>query len=420
MSASENDESWAGDSEECQILLALRSHPDIFAAIAQSTASELKNQRRLREQFDDDLVRAALALHDARQIAARKLPHGDKLWLTRVGLEQSTAWSVAQHKARRFAAADHVVDLCCGIGIDAAALTENCNVSAIDLDPAMVLRCEWNSRILSANAKVSGQCMDVTSADWSGQWVHADPDRRAGRDRPAKRLEQYQPGLEWMQDLTTSAVGGAIKISPASNFIQKFPGCEIELISLDGECREATVWFGELAGPNSFRATILPTGESISIDPLSAWAPQANQCDAYLFDPDPSVVRSGMLDGVAELLTLQRLDPEEEYLTGPAPVDSAFVTGFRIEAVLPNNLRELKRWLRKDPSTYYEVKCRHIPTDAASLQKQLPTGTAEPRTILIARIAGKARIVVARRVTGLRSSDIAEKTSGPDTLQPDV
>ncbi len=38
-----------------------------------------------------------------------------------------------------------------------------------------------------------------------------------------------------------------------------------------------------------------------------------------IFDPDPAVVRSGMLDGVAELLHLERLDPEEEYLTGNAP-----------------------------------------------------------------------------------------------------
>ena len=41
---------------------------------------------------------------------------------------------------------------------------------------------------------------------------------------------------------------GAIKVGPASDFGKHFAGpeFEVELISLRGECKEATVWFGEL------------------------------------------------------------------------------------------------------------------------------------------------------------------------------
>ncbi len=385
--------------DECRILNALKACPEIFEMIADCSVTELKNQKRLREQFSPDLVRAALALHDARQKAQTFLPQASQLWLTRVGLEQSTAWPVAQYKARRFEKVDHVFDLCCGIGIDSASLAACTKVTAVDIDSAMLLRCLWNSHVFGVKTAVSTQVADVSTCDWTGKFVHADPDRRAGRDRPVKRLEQYSPPLEWMQQLTQSAAGGAIKISPASNFIQKFPGCEIELISMDGECREATVWFGELAGAHSFRATVLPGGETISIDPLSAWAPQATECDAYIFDPDPSVVRAGMLDGIAELHGMQRLDTQEEYLTGPAPLQTSFVTAFQVQAVLPNNLRELKRWLRKSPSSQYEIKCRHIPTDAAAMQKQLPTGDHPPRTIFVARVAGKAKLIVTSRMT---------------------
>lgn len=383
---------------DCQILRELQAAPALFNAIAAASPEERKHQRQLRQQFDDGLVRAALAVDDARKRARGLLPAADQLWLTRIGLEQSTAWQVACHKAQRFSAFADVADLCCGIGIDAAAIAAVANVTAYDLDPAMVLRCEWNSRILQPAGRVTGQAMNVTDRSWAGLCVHADPDRRSNSDRPVKRLEQYQPALDWMQELASTAAAGAIKISPASNFMQKFPDCEIELISLNGECREATVWFGELAGPHPFRATVLPSGDTLSIDPLSAWAPVAEQCAEWLYDPDPAVVRSGMLDGVAEQLGLQRLDPEEEYLTGPHAVTSGFVNAFQVEAVLPNNVRDLKQWLRQnDPSSHYEIKCRRIPTDAAALQKRLPTGTAGPRTILLARIAGRARFVVAQR-----------------------
>jgi hypothetical protein len=384
--------------EESFLLRRLRDCPELFAAISASTPAELSGQRKLRETFADELVRAALSVHEARHRAADLLPHADQLWLTRVGLEQSTAWDVAAHKAKRFLQSDRVSDLCCGIGVDATAIAEFAEVTAIDTAPSMCLRTEWNALVWNRSEHIRTQCADVTSLDWSDKIVHVDPDRRSGRDRPTKRLELYQPSLEWMQQLTRTAAGGGIKISPASNFLQKFPACEIELISLKGECREATVWFGRLAGEHAFRATALPTGESISADPLSAWTNVVPTAAEYIFDPDPAIVRSGLLDVMAEQYGLQRLDAEEEYLTGAECTTSGFVTAFRIEAVLSGNLKDLKQHLRSDPSTHYEVKCRRIPTNADAIRRQLPTGPAAPRVIFFARISGRATIVVTHRV----------------------
>jgi hypothetical protein len=384
--------------QEVLLLQRLRECSEIFAAIAESTTAELSSQRKLRHEFDDDLVRAALSVHQARQRAAWLLPHAEQLWLTRVGLEQSTAWDVAMHKAKRFAACPEVFDLCCGIGVDAAAIAETSRVIAIDTDASMCLRTEWNAEVWHRSKQLQTECVDVTERDWSGKVVHIDPDRRSGRDRPTKRLELYQPNLGWMQQLTRTAVGGGIKISPASNFLQKFPGCEIELISLRGECREATVWFGSLSGQHAFRATALPSGESISAEPLSAWTNVVPAAAEYIFDPDPAVVRSGLIDVMAEQYSMQRLDAEEEYLTGSDCVTSGFVTAFRVEVVLSGNLKDLKRHLRSNPSTHYEIKCRRIPTNADTVRRQLPVGTAAPRVIFFARISGRATIVVAHRV----------------------
>ncbi len=391
------------ESEECRILRFLKSAPEIFAEIQECSAAELSGQKRLRQKFSDEIVRAALAVHDARVRAAGLLPAAERLWLTRTGLEQSTAWLVAHHKARRFSNAflnsePTVFDLCSGIGVDAAALANVLPVIAVDADPAMCLRSEWNSEEWKTTHPLVTQVSDVTTRNWTGQLVHADPDRRAGRDRPVKRLEQYSPDLQWMQNLIDVAIGGALKLSPASNFMQKFPGCEIELISLNGECREATVWFGCLSGTQSFRATVLPSGESIAGDPLSVSISQVAQCGEWIYDPDPAVVRSGMLEPVADQLGLSRLDSEEEYLTGETLVNSPFVSGFRVEAVLSGNPKELRQWLRRDASRHYEIKCRRIPVDARVIQRQLPCGQADPRVILFARIDGRSRIVVARRM----------------------
>lgn len=380
------------------LLQRLRETPGLFREIQDDAASELALQQRLRERYDPDLVRAALSVAAGRRKATGVLPNADQLWLTETSLEQSTHPLVAAHKASRFSVDETVLDLCCGLGSDAVALSERGPVEIVDADAAQLMCCEWN---LSAwgQTPTSARTSDAESIDVAGRLLHVDPDRRTGRARPVRRLEQYTPNLAWMQSVVQSATGGAIKIGPASNFIQKFPQCEIELTSLHGECREATVWFGTLAEREQFRATVLPSGETIAAAPLSAWAAQASEPGRYIYDPDPAVVRSGLVDAVGERLGLQRLDGEEEYLTSDSLVTSGFVTAFEVQTTLPNNEKQLRRYLRESPSGRYEVKCRHLPVDATAVAKRLPTGRGESRVVFFLRVQARSKIVVASRVT---------------------
>jgi hypothetical protein len=191
--------------------------------------------------------------------------------------------------------------------------------------------------------------------------------------------------------------GGAIKVSPASNFGGKFPGTEVELISLNGECKEATIWFGELAGDAISRATVLPANESLSGHPMDAAVPVA-PLGRYLYDPDPAIVRAGLVDVLADRLGLFRLDAAEEYLTSDQPVFSPFVQSFETLCDLPNNERDLKAWLRTSNFGQIEIKCRHIPVQADVLRRKLPLDGTNPGVIFFARLNGKARILGARRL----------------------
>lgn len=381
---------------ELDLLQQLHAAPDLQAAVRSASGNELAVQRQLRNQYDASLVRAALTLDAARRRAEGLLPEAERLWLTPVALEQATHPLVAAHKAARFPPDAPVLDLCSGIGVDTAALARRGPVTAIDHDPAMLQRLLWNLQIWN-DSPPDTQAVSAEDVSLADRFIHADPDRRSGRSRPVRRLEQYTPDLTWMQSAVRSASGGAIKIGPASNFMQKFPDCEIELISLHGECREATVWFGELCDGEQFRATVLPAGETICGDPLAAWADSAAEPSRYLLDPNPAVVRSGLIDSVCERLALQRLDSEEEYLTSEEVPQSDFVTAFEMEALLPNNQKQLRQYLRDSPGRYYEIKCRHVPIDAASVARKLPAGGVDSKVIFFLRIQGRTRIAVTRR-----------------------
>lgn len=382
---------------ECRALIELRNYPELMSAVAAATGSEFAVQARLRTEFPADLVPLAISLHQLRQRTAGKFTRAERMWLDRIGLEQATAEPVARHKAARFPLGEPVGDLCSGIGSDAWALATDHPVTAVDLRPVACLRTLWNAEVYGVAERIEVQLADVLTLPTSAGFIHIDPDRRAGGPSRANRLEDYVPNLEFLQHLAASGRGGAIKVGPASNFGGKFPNTEIELVSLNGECKEATVWFGELAGPQPCRATVLPSGASLAGHPLSAAAPVTPLGD-YLYDPDPAVVRTGLVDLCAEQLGLTRLDAAEEYLTANRLVDSPFVTPFRVLAELPNNDRDLRRHLRTGAAANYEIKCRHIPVQADALRRRLPHGSEEPLTIFVARLDGKARMIVARRM----------------------
>ena len=385
----------AESDDECRVLRELRGTPEILDLISDWSGAELGLQSRLRRQFPDDVVRAAISLHELRRKAASKFTRAASMWFDRLGQEQSTAEVVARHKALRFDAP--AFDLCCGIGGDAIALAERGPVIAVDLNPAACLRTQWNAAVYEVASRLETLCTDVGRVELGDALVHIDPDRRAGLGGRAMRIEDYVPGPEFMAKLMTRSRGGAIKLGPASNFGGKFPDAEIELISLSGECKEATVWFGALAGEHPFRATALPSGETITGDPLDA-AAEIAPLGRYLYDPDPAIVRAGMIDLVAERFGLSRLDSAEEYLTGDILVSTALVHPFEVLAELPNNEHALRTWLRASDFGQIEIKCRHIPIQAETLRRRLPLPGSQPGVVIFARLNGRSHAVVARRV----------------------
>lgn len=388
------------DNNESALLHQLRAAPQIFTEISQLTGSDLQRQKQLRKTYADNLVRAALTLSELRQRAAKKFSQADKMWFDRKGLEQSTTEHVANYKAKRFSGT--ISDYCCGIGSDAIALSHKGDLLAVDLQPAACLRTEWNAKIYQTSLETI--TADVTAFKHRGGLVHIDPDRRPHSSGKTVRVEDALPGLDFLQTLPRFFSGGAIKLSPAGNFAGKFLGVEHELISLSGECKEATIWFGDLAGKHEWRATALSVSENnkiieetISGDPLEAYV-EVGAIKKYLYDPDPALVRSALVNQFAEENHLSRLDDAEEYLTGETLLQSQFVAPFEVLAELPNNEKEIRRWFRQSEIGQVEIKCRHIPVKIEAIRKKLPLKGNQPGVLIFARIAGRARALICRRI----------------------
>jgi len=322
------------------------------------------------------------------------------MWFDPTGLEQATAEPVARHKARRFAEAT-VLDLCAGIGGDAMALAAAARrVIAVDRDPGMCRRALWNAGVYEVADRVAPVCARAETVPLPPEaLVHVDPDRRACSATRAKNLHGYVPGPEFLRALSRSSRGGAVKLGPASDFDAHFggPRVEVELVSLGGECKEATVWFGDLVTCRR-RASTLPAGLSwtdrdgpegvhVAAGPLGAW----------VFDPDPALVRSGLLDAFAVAHGLNRVAEGIGLLTGADRLASAFLTAFEVQQVLPLDLKRLRRLVAELGLGPLEIKARGLDLRLETLHDRLRPGGTRPATLLLVGGLDPARAILARR-----------------------
>jgi hypothetical protein len=213
-------------------------------------------------------------------------------------------------------------------------------------------------------------------------------------------VSDYAPGLDFLLGLTTSTAGGALKLGPSSDFQAHFGGFEIEVVSLDGECKEATVWFGDLMGSEvRRRATCLPIGATwTNLDGPDSPPRASGPLEAWVFDPDPSLVRSGLLDGFAASHGLRRIVDRVDLLTAPDRVASPFLAAFEVVDVFPLDLKVLRREVTSRALGPLEIKTRGLTTTPESYRAQLrPEGPNPATLLLIAGRSGPSRAILARR-----------------------
>ena len=385
-----DDEFWVLTTEPGKALLAHVS------TIATPRPADLQRWRKLGS-FGQ--VAAAIRIAETRRRGVAKFDRAERMWFDPVGLEQSTTRVVSRHKALRFESRA-VFDLCSGIGGDAIAMAEGSQVVAVDLDPGMARRAAWNAEVYGVSDTLVAIRGDAEAiAIPPRAFVHIDPDRRALSEKRAKTLDAYQPGLECLRGLIKTAPGGALKLGPASDFDAHFrdDDLEVELISLGGECKEATVWFGSLATCRR-RATTLPTG--------ATWTDRDAPIDAYasigpvrpwVYDADPSLARSGLLDGFANAHGLIRFIGGVDFLASEDRVDSPFLSAFEVVETLPMDRKVLKRELSARSIGVLEIKTKGIEIRPEALRKELQLEGPHEATLLIAAGEGPATVILARR-----------------------
>lgn len=351
-----------------------------------------------------ELVAAVVGQARLRVRAAAKFgPFADRMLFTRAGLEQATRLSIAARHAGRFRAAGvtSVADLGCGIGGDALGLAGlGIRVHAVDADEVTAAIAAYNLAPFGDAVTVAhGRAEDTGLEGVDAVWL--DPARRTAGHGETRRVsaDQWSPSLDWVFSLLRRWPGG-VKLGPAFDRELIPDDVEAQWISADGSTIELVLWSGSLAREGVRRAALVVRGDDAweLTAPTDAPDAEPRELGAFVHEPDGAVIRARLIGEVAHSLEAGMLAPGIAYLTSDAALTSPFVSSFRVREELPTDTKKLARALRERGIGTLEIKKRGVDVDPATLRTRLALRGEDSATLLLTRIAGRRRALLADRV----------------------
>jgi SAM-dependent methyltransferase len=369
----------------------------LLAAIATRGLTEgntLALATALRHRYPAPLVAAAMT--QARLRARARTKFGEdaaRMYFTQAGLEQATSAPVAAHRAIRYRAARCVADLCCGIGGDLRALAGGHAVLAVDRDPLTAAIATANMRALGLSDRVTVRCDDVTTVDLTGyDAAFLDPARRTA-ERRVFNVADYQPPWSFIAALVGRVGTVGVKVAPGIPHALVPPDAEAEWVSLNGDVKEAALWFGALRTEEVHRrATLVPSGATLTA--TTREAPPVAPPRRYLYEPDGAVIRAHLVAEVAALINGTLLDPTIAYITSDTLTMTPFARAYAIEDAMPFGLKRLRAYLRERGIGHVIIKKRGSPLAPDALMNDLRLSGDNHRILFLTKVAGKHTVLI--------------------------
>lgn len=358
-------------------------------ALAPTEAAFLPCLTRLQKQFDPELAKAALETCLLREKARAKFALAERMYFTREALEQASGESIARYRAARLAPFPRIGDWCCGIGGDSLALAEQHELFAAELEALRLAMAEQN---LAAHG-VHAHFLRADVAQLALPKLDAlffDPGRRV-EGRRKFSVEDYEPPLSHIKTWLPQLQALAVKISPAVALheIANYD-CEVEFISVAGELKECVLWLGACKTV-SRRATLLPGGHTLTPQEEAA---RISPPRAYLYEPDPAILRAGLVKTLAAQLEADQIDADIAYLTSDRLAATPFARAFAITEVLPFNLKKLRARLRALNVGRVTIKKRGSPLEPEALLRQLKLEGTEHCVLFLTQVQGEPFVLL--------------------------
>lgn len=286
---------------------------------------------------------------------------------------------------------DRVLDLTCGLGVDAWALSRRFRqVTTLERDPVLATVAAENFRRLGVtNVEViCASAEEFLQRDGSRyDWIYADPDRRNAAGRKMVRMEDCSPDVvTLLPRLREAAPRLCVKNSPLFDIDEApriFGPCSVEVLSVNDECKEVVIYAdgtepeiiatavdrGSFAVPWTAAEPEFRSGPVAEMDsPNGSDSPLSFESERYHWLVLPDVALRKARIARRRLAGKAVMWSENGFGFAAEPFDDPLTRLFPIERIEPYDPRRLKRELK---GTRAKVFKRDFPLGQEELMRRL-------------------------------------------------
>ncbi|MCY3916404.1 MAG: methyltransferase domain-containing protein [Chloroflexi bacterium] len=370
---------------------------DMLAAYADcdlTDANTLQLLTRLRASLTPREASAVLQTLQLREKATTKFPrYGSSMLFTDDALQQASGPAARRYRARLFGARS-VLDLCCGIGSDTLAFAAaGSQALGLEIDPVRIAIARHNAEAMNLDARF--EVADVRASIPAGyDCIFFDPSRRDERGRRIRDVERQLPPLSLVKEWRADEI--CVKLSPAVDRrqLESYGGC-LEFISVAGDLSEALLWTRRPCAPPL--ATKLVDGAAYHLNHRAGEPAAIAPPKSWLVEPDPAVLRAGLVQRLAQDLNATMLDDSIAYLSADERIETPWARYWAILDWMPFQLKRLRRYLAERGVNKVTVKKRGFPMPPEQLKRQLRLKKgSESRVLVMTRHRGQPIAIICR------------------------
>lgn len=358
---------------------------------------------------------------DCRARARKKIPEelADPRFIfpSVLASEQCTSDLLASFHATLIPEGASVLDLTCGLGIDASHIARRASsVTAVEREPSYALVAAHNARILGLSDSVSIVNDDssrfIDNTDLRPDIVFIDPARRDSTGGRLYGLSDCSPDvIRLLPRLRSISPRLIIKASPMldiSRLAAELPGVtDIYVTGTSTECKELVADVDLSFSPDDtlppdspvsqliihavvpgiFDFSFTPADEALAVPQLCP-----PEVGGYLYEPHPVVMKAAPFRLLSQRFDVAKLAPNSHlyFSTGlrhDFPGDI-----FRIEEILPYSSGEIKRLARRYPVINVATRNFDVPTD--TLRRKLKVRDGGQLRLMATTLSDSSRIML--------------------------
>ncbi|MFN8448652.1 MAG: hypothetical protein U0521_08700 [Anaerolineae bacterium] len=222
-----------------------------------------------------------------------------------------------------------------------------------DIDPLRVAMARLNAEALGVDARfeVADVCDGVPDADL----IFFDPGRRGNNGKRIFDVERYQPPLSTIRGWQGAHHGQAVagrRAGAGADVSRRRRAADIRLGR--GRPEGSAVCRG---GVRSARRCCRRRTRHVWDDPPAVES-RISEPRGWLVEPDPAIIRAGLVANLALEIGGAQLDPEIAYITTDAKPETPWARAWRVLDWMPFNLKKLRAYLRERGVGQVTVKKR--------------------------------------------------------------